>query len=190
MLKWLDFHKEEKRKSFLKLNNEPISDSDIYLSRIPAEEDSEDSFKHSLTSLLKSLSYALIEQRHYSQAIHCLNECLDLEDNDPEVFFRRSQARLYNKFSKHKDLELALSDIEFSISINNQKQIYLSTRDLILMRMEDLKQSDVRKIRSKDYNKGLISSMSNGYEIVCTNTSTPKVEYMNNSQKQFQVLKE
>jgi len=72
-----------------------------------------------------NLSYAYIELRNYKDAIDCLDECALLaEDKVADVYFRRSQARTYNRFSSFEDLELAKKDIIKAIDLKNE-DIYL-----------------------------------------------------------------
>jgi hypothetical protein len=66
------------------------------------------------------LSSAYIELRHYQEAISCLDECESIcGEKIPDIFFRRSQARTYNKFSNEIELNIALKDIEKAMVIRN-----------------------------------------------------------------------
>ena len=57
-----------------------------------------------------------MELRQYTNAIECLDECEELAGNlVPDVFFRRAQARMFNKNSTDEDLLKAKSDIEKAI---------------------------------------------------------------------------
>lgn len=57
-----------------------------------------------------------MELRQYTNAIECLDECEELAGNlVPDVYFRRAQARMYNKNSTNEDMEKAKEDIEKAI---------------------------------------------------------------------------
>ena len=115
MLKWIEFKDKEKEKTVLEKidfsNDNAIIDSDIKLNRIttdPTVKYEEDSFKTSVIYILKSLSYCYLHLRHYSQAIKCMEEAYEYATaSKPDVLFRKTQAILYNKFSKVEDLEKA-----------------------------------------------------------------------------------
>ena len=49
--------------------------------------------------------------RNYKEAMKCLNEALEYaNDTLPDIYFRRGQVRMYNKFSNLKELNLAFGD--------------------------------------------------------------------------------
>jgi len=98
------------------------------------------------------MSTIYIERRHYSEAIRCLDEAEEIaKDKLPDVFFRRSQARTYNKYSTIEDLEKAQEDLEKAfksneefnlrnkdnfMSKNNNKEIYLEHKERLLKILE------------------------------------------------------
>ena len=65
------------------------------------------------------MSSVYLERRHFTEAIKCLDEAEEIAgDKVPDLFFRRSQARTYNKYSTYKDLELAMQDLENAFKSN------------------------------------------------------------------------
>ena len=84
-----------------------------------------DSYNESIVYLLMNLSSTYMELRHYKEVIECIDECLSIvRDKVPDLYFRRSQARAYNKLSTDEDYNLARLDIEKAISLK-KKGIYL-----------------------------------------------------------------
>lgn len=75
--------------------------------------------------MLLNISSVYLEKRNFSEALKCLDEAEKIAgDKLPDVFFKRSQARTYNKYSSEKDLELAMQDIEQafkSLEVFNEK---------------------------------------------------------------------
>lgn len=119
LLKWL----EVKDKSLLSYANivqeqRPIVDGDIikcssYLNTI----EDDDSLNQSTCSILLCMSYCFLQMRHYKNAVECLNECLEIDENNTIALFRRSQALMYNKNSKFSHLEKSREDIEKAINL-------------------------------------------------------------------------
>ena len=152
MLKWIEFKDPKKNAEFLTVPSlDPVVDSDIkacntYLDDVAVEEDS---YKACVVYLLMCLSCAYMELRHYSDAIECFDECISIAgDKVSDLFFRRSQARLYNKFSSDAQLKLAKEDIEKAISIKNEA-IYIEHNDKLMKILEDKLKTKNEKIESK-----------------------------------------
>lgn len=120
-------------------SNENILDTDIIIKQLYVDDDNSakllDSYDACLVFLLLNLSSAYIELRHYSEALYCLNECeLISSVKIPDVFFRRSQVRTYNKYSDFIELELALSDIQKAKELSQMdiyEEHYLVVKSLI-----------------------------------------------------------
>ena len=91
--------------------------------------------------------------RDYKEAIKCLDEAEQiLGEKISDIFFRRSQARFYNKDSTYEDLNLALKDINKAISnLKNEifKDDYLKLFDLIKSHLETKKSELERNIKGK-----------------------------------------
>jgi tetratricopeptide (TPR) repeat protein len=128
LLRWIEFKDKKRGQEFIsKPSLDPILDEDIiekivFLDDVSVENDS---YEACLVYLLSNLAYSYMELRHYSEALDCLEEAIEIaKDRLPDLFFRRSQARCYNKFSKNEDLFLAKEDIEKAISLKKDEIIY------------------------------------------------------------------
>lgn len=140
LLKWIEFKDSKKQEEFLKKPSlDPILDEDIiekhvYLDDVAVEEDS---YKACVVFNLMNLAYANMELRHYSTAIECLDECIPMADDKvPDLYFRRSQARTYNKFSDEEELDKALRDIDKAIQLKNDP-MYAEHKEILLKIIED-----------------------------------------------------
>jgi len=154
LLKWIEF-KDPKRNLNCQNSNglEPILDQDIIFginkTRTFVMEDEQ--FNYSIVNLLLCLSYSYMELRHYSEALECLNECLEYNSDNPDVYFRRSQTRIYNKFSDDESNLLALVDIQKAISLkhNIESKIYQEQLDYVMKQIEEKKNNEFNKINGK-----------------------------------------
>ena len=77
-----------------------------------------------LLNVYLSLSCAYLKLNHYSQAIVAVEEGLKISQNSSQLFFRRSQARAYNKGSTLEDLYKAKDDIEKAIEIKHNEKLF------------------------------------------------------------------
>jgi len=131
---------------------EPILDEDIAEHRLQNNELTfgRDCYNASLTFILLNLSYANIELRHYSDAVDCLNECEILaEDKVPDVYFRRSQARTYNKYSNDYELELAMKDIIKARQLDKENVIYDEHYKKLVDLIDMNRDKKLQRIKSK-----------------------------------------
>jgi tetratricopeptide (TPR) repeat protein len=135
LLKWIEFKDKKRQEEFLKRPTlDPILDEDfdekiVYLDDIKVEKDS---YEACVVYLLNNLSYSYMELRHFSEAIDCLDEALAIaEDKLPDLYFRRSQARTYNKFSDNEELEKAMQDIDKAIELKDEP-LYKEHKDIII----------------------------------------------------------
>ena len=151
MLKWIELKDIKKNKEFLTIPTfDPILDIDIKECKTRHNNFAveEDSYKACIVNILMCLSYSYIELRHYTDAIHCLNECETIaEDNVPDLYFRRSQARTYSKYSNDDQLYLAIKDIEKTISIKKES-IYIEHHEKLKNIIEHRKTMHIIKIES------------------------------------------
>jgi hypothetical protein len=153
LLKWIEF-KDPHNKNFTKLLREqtPILDEDIKEGKCSklnwmTNALEEDSYRFCMINLLLSLSYAYMELRHYSSAIHCLDECLTYDDSVPDVYFRRAQTRIYNKFSDLNSLIVALADIQRAMSLNNCR-FFFEHNDIVNNLIHRKKNLEIEKLKS------------------------------------------
>ena len=107
-----------------------------------------ESYNLAVVSLLKSLAYAYIELRHFTEAIECIDEGLEYNNENPDLYFRRAQALLYNKKSNNNNLELAFIDIQKAIQFKTSKNsmIYEEHMEIIQKRIEIKKKKELFKI--------------------------------------------
>ncbi len=127
----------------------PIIDDDIIIKEFTFDVNSseEDKFRKNISSLLLSISYTLIELRHFSTAIECLNECITLnDDNICDCYFRRSQCRVYNKNSREEDFTQALYDIRKALKINPQNILYIQHLDILMKTIKKREENELYKI--------------------------------------------
>ena len=110
------------------------------------------SSKTCLCYVLKCLAYCYIQLRDYKEAIKCLDEAESLlGEKVPDTFFRRSQARLFNKDSTYDDLLLASKDIGKALSnIKHElnKDDYLKQMGLVKAKIESKKEEMVNNLTS------------------------------------------
>ena len=119
LLRWIEFKDKKRQADFvIKPSLEGILDDEIEEKKcyLDAPDVEEESYKACVVYILETMAYCHIELRQYSYAIECLDECEETCGNlVPDVFFRRAQARMLNKFSTEKDLAKANEDIEKAI---------------------------------------------------------------------------
>ena len=119
LLRWIEFKDKKRQADFVvKPSLEGILDEEIEEKRcyLDAPDVEEESYKACVVFLLEIMAYCHMELRQYTYAIECLDECEETcGDLVPDVFFRRAQARMCNKFSSEEDLEKAKKDIEKAI---------------------------------------------------------------------------
>ena len=119
LLRWIEFKDKKRQADFvIKPSLEGILDDEIDEKKcyLDAPDVEEESYKACVVYILEIMAYCHIELRQYSYAIECLDECEETCGNlVPDVFFRRAQARMLNKFSTEEDLAKANEDIEKAI---------------------------------------------------------------------------
>lgn len=167
LLKWI----EVKDKTLLSYANivqkqRAIVDGDIIKSSsyLNATDD-DDTFNDCTCSILLSISYCFLQMRHYKNAVDCLDECLEIDENNVNALFRRSQARMYNKNSKFGDLEKSLKDIEKVLTIYKESnaalpQIYKEQEESIKELIEQKRKEEMEQIREFIHDGYLIYSKS------------------------------
>eukprot|EP00826_Nyctotherus_ovalis_P016835 TRINITY_DN14905_c0_g1_i1.p2 TRINITY_DN14905_c0_g1~~TRINITY_DN14905_c0_g1_i1.p2 ORF type:complete len:123 (+),score=28.20 TRINITY_DN14905_c0_g1_i1:723-1091(+) len=91
-----------------------------------------------LLSLLLCQSIVYMELSHFEESLKCCNEALGISKEAPEVYYRKSQAAVYNLSSTLKDLENALSDIEAAIKMSPNKKLYHEHAKLVRQRISEM----------------------------------------------------
>ena len=124
LLRWIEFKDKKRQADFIiKPSLEGILDDDIEEKKcyLDAPDVEEESYKACVVYILETMAYCHIELRQYSNAIECLDECEETcGDLVPDVFFRRAQARMLNKFSTEEDLAKAKEDLEKAIKLGEK----------------------------------------------------------------------
>jgi tetratricopeptide (TPR) repeat protein len=170
--KWLEFKDPERNKVSLLVSDslDPIFDDEIIEKRVGTDEGvafEEATYKGTLTIITKSLAFCHIHLRNFTEALRCLEESLTYSDNKvPELYFRRSQVRMYNKDSTLDDLNLALEDIYKAIEINKEEVRFDEHLKILKIYMKEKESSEkenilrlfsnvrfaYNKIKEKNYN--------------------------------------
>ena len=74
-------------------------------------------FNKTMQLILKRMGYCYIHLCSFSEAIQCFNEAFKYVDDEcPDFYFRRAQAKIYNKYSNLQDLRSALGDLNKALS--------------------------------------------------------------------------
>ena len=74
-------------------------------------------FNKTMQLILKRMGYCYIHLCSFSEAIQCFNEAFKYVDDEcPDFYFRRAQAKIYNKCSTIQDLRSALGDLNKALS--------------------------------------------------------------------------
>ena len=118
LFKWIEFKNKNRENEIFnhitEIRDNPIIDDDIIKREIKIQEKilyEKENYLSTMLHILKRLSYCYMNLRNYNEAKKCLNEALEYaNDNFPDIYFRRGQVRMYNKFSNFKELNLALGD--------------------------------------------------------------------------------
>lgn len=138
----------------------PILDENITLKTLEISEDFElGSSKTVLCYILKSLSYCYMNIRDYKEAIKCLDEAEELlGEKIPDIFYRRSQARLFNKDSNYSDLLSALKDINKAIANikhESQREFFIKQFNLLNETIEKKRKEISDNFKSKKFTNNI-----------------------------------
>ena len=124
LLRWIEFKDKKRQADFvIKPSLEGILDDEIEEKKcyLDAPDVEEESYKACVVYLLEIMAYCHMELRQYTNAIECLDECEETcGDLVPDVYFRRAQARMLNKFSTEEELNKAKEDIEKAIKLGEK----------------------------------------------------------------------
>ena len=118
LFKWIEFKNKNRELEIFnhltEIRENPINDDDIIKREIKINEKiqyEKENYLSMMLHILKRLSYCYMNLRNYKEAMKCLNEALEYaNDTLPDIYFRRGQVRMYNKFSNLKELNLAFGD--------------------------------------------------------------------------------
>jgi hypothetical protein len=74
--------------------------------------------------------------------LECLNECISYADDCfPDIYFRRSQALTYNKYTEIDKLYIALGDVRRAI-LMRQDLIYIEHEKILVSLIEESKRNE------------------------------------------------
>ena len=124
LLRWIEFKDKKRQADFvIKPSLDGILDEEIEEKKcyLDAPDVEEESYKACVVYILEIMAYCHMELRQYTNAIECLDECEEVSGNlVPDVFFRRAQARMFNKNSTDEDLLKAKDDMERAIKFGEK----------------------------------------------------------------------
>ena len=124
LLRWIEFKDKKRQADFVvKPSLDGILDDEIEEKKcyLDAPDVEEESYKACVVYILEIMAYCHMELRQYTNAIECLDECEEVAGNlVPDVFFRRAQARMFNRYSTDEDLKKAKEDIERAIKFGEK----------------------------------------------------------------------
>ena len=122
-----EIKKEEEKKNEEKKNDDDDEMEELYKYDLI-------NFNKTMQLLLKRMGYCYIHLCSFSEAIQCFNEAFKYVDDEcPDFYFRRAQAKIYNKGSELKDLKSALGDLNKALSrkITYHSEILLREHKLV-----------------------------------------------------------
>lgn len=149
--KWLRFKDEERNKIGIinSLSLQAIVDEDIEVKRCKTDQEishEEATWRGALVTILKALSFSYMHLRHFSESIICLNEAIEVSNSrTPELYLRRSQARMYNKSASLDELQIALDDIHRAKSIDPEEKRFDDHLKILNDYIEEKKSNEEEK---------------------------------------------
>lgn len=152
LFKWIEIKDKNKEKAIFSNINliraYPIIDDDIVYKTVKynrKDKNESNNFNHSLCYTLKAMSYCYFNLRLFTQAVKCLDEAIEYsQDSLEEVYFRRAQARMFNKYSSFDELNLALKDLNMVDTNQEGNQLRINTH--ITMVNSFIKQKKVDRV--------------------------------------------
>ena len=173
--KYLDFSSKNRENFILNnltnLRNDPIVDEDVIKKQITYKNEgyNDINFKSNMLFLLKRISYCYIKLRCFSDAIRALDEAFEYaNDTLPDIYFRRAQARMYNKSSNLKELKLAMNDL------NNALVKKITTNEDVI-RKEYFKLQKMMKDKS-DFELNIIKKLLHNFNYALTKIKKNKLK--------------
>ena len=183
LLKWIEFKEIVNENGIYKRPSPiPILDQNITERKISLAINDEEKYKACLIYILEMMAICYIELRHFSYAVQCFDECINIEKNNiSDIYFGRAVARLKNRKISKKEVMLAKKDINKAIELiekNNVKNPYY-----YLVKEELNKINENKLVQNTKYVKEIISEVYlSKHEETCS-------DYFNLNQK-YQILKE
>ena len=204
LFKWIEFKNKNLKINSINNENFVLLDEDIEEKKVIRENNNDEKlYKGCLIYILEIMAYCYIQLRLYSNAIECLDECVNITGNYfPDVYLRRAQARINNKKISDQEIKLAEKDINKAIHLallynsniqkkynNNQKlintDIYFKIKNKynqIIQKRLEIKVNNIRNLLIEDLN--LQNKVLNN-----SNNDSP-FAFAQNVEKQYKILKE
>lgn len=120
----------------------------------------------------------------FSEAIECFNEAFKYVDDDcPDFYFRRAQARIYNKCSTLKDLKSALGDLNKALSrrITFHSEIILRehkfVQELINKKEEQISLVPIKLLNNFRFAMNKIKNKLNIQDYIINNNEMDETNY-------------
>jgi tetratricopeptide (TPR) repeat protein len=127
VFRWVEFTDPARNEDFFKaLNLEPILDEHVVVKEKDLGDDQcEIEMRTNLVvTLLMSQAYCLLKLHHYTEAIRCLDYAIELAPIAADAYFRRSQARTYNRLATIAELRMAVDDANKALERRPKDKIY------------------------------------------------------------------
>ena len=204
LFKWIEFKNKNLKINSINNENFVLLDEDIEEKKVIRENNNDEKlYKGCLIYILEIMAYCYIQLRLYSNAIECLDECVNITGNYfPDAYLRRAQARINNKKISDQEIKLAEKDINKAIHLallynsniqkkynNNQKlintDIYFKIKNKynqIIQKRLEIKVNNIRNLLIEDLN--LQNKVLNNI-----NNDSP-FAFDQNVEKQYNILKE
>ena len=143
-------------------------------------------FNKTMQLILKRMGYCYIHLCSFSEAIECFNEAFKYVDDEcPDFYFRRAQAKIYNKCSTLKDLRSALADLNKALSrrIAYHSEIILRehkfVQDLINKKEEQLSLVPIKLLNNFRYAMNKIKKNNlNIQDYIINNNEMDETNYL------------
>lgn len=159
LYRWIEF-KDKKREAQLfskiyEINKNPIIDDDIVVKTVKINKRAQyevNNLNSAMLFVLKALSYCYIHLRAYSEAIKCIDEAFEYcDDSLPDLYFRRAQARMFNKYSTIEELKKALTDFKKAQRRKRNEKTIDDQCDLLCKMIKEKEEKEFNKIKSNKY---------------------------------------
>ena len=183
--KWLAFTSKTKEKKILsnlsQISDDPIIDSDVVIKTCKLNTQmlyEKENYNNSITFILKAMCYCYIYLHAYNEAIKCIDEAFQYcGDKLPDLYFRRAQARMFNKSSSIDELNLALNDMKQAMKRASKEEVIQRHYEMLIQMIKEKNEKDKEKflklIHNVTYAIGVIrkkqinieSKLSKSYEM-------------------------
>jgi tetratricopeptide (TPR) repeat protein len=120
---------------------------------------------------------------HFKEALKCCDNALELTKESADIYYRRSQALLYNKGSSYDDLTQAIQDIDIAIEKRPKEEKYKRHKELIIETINAKKEHEKKMIES------LINTAAKSFERLKDTAQQKQVSITAEKPFEYRVLK-